>query len=95
MDGSQLVAEAVRPRGTSEGQMGHDWVTDQYQFNAQTGVPNGCQTRGRPENRYGRTTVVKLTNIIMIWLALLAGILAFDFMILWIASGRVIERIPF
>jgi hypothetical protein len=99
MDGSQLVAEAVRPRGTLErkGQVerkiGHDWATDKLQNNTRTALSIGVQDQSFPDRRV--TPVVKLAKLIGAALVIIAGILTFDLLILWIASGRVIERMPF
>ena len=97
MDGSQLVARAGQPRGTSdekaqlEGDTGHAWPTADPQIDNWTNLPNVVQGQRLPRV----TPVVKLRNIIGISVALMAGILAFDFLILWIASARVIDRLPF
>jgi hypothetical protein len=39
--------------------------------------------------------VVKLAKMIILAFVMIAGILTFDLLILWIASGKLIERIPF
>jgi hypothetical protein len=98
MDGSQLVAEAARPRSTSgpvEGELRRDWPTGEREFNIWAVSPSGTQDQSLPANRHRVTLVVKVTKIIGPALALVAAILAFDFLILWIASARVIERMPF
>jgi hypothetical protein len=40
------------------------------------------------------TPLVKLAKIIVVALVVIAGILAFDFLILWITSGKFLERLP-
>jgi hypothetical protein len=96
MDGSQLVAKAARPRSTSgqvEGEFRRDWHTNEFDIWAVS--PSGARDQGLPVIERRATAVVKLAKLIGLALVLLAAILAFDFAILWIASARVIERIPF
>jgi hypothetical protein len=99
MDGSQWVTEAAHPRGTLEqkgqveGKIGHDWATNKLQINTRTALSNGVQDQSFPDPRV--TPVVKLAKLISAALVMIAGILTFDLLILWIASGRVIERMPF
>jgi hypothetical protein len=37
---------------------------------------------------------LRLAKIIVVALVVIAGILAFDFLILWITSGKFLERLP-
>jgi hypothetical protein len=98
MDGSHLVAETAHLRGTSgqvEGELRRDWPTDEREFNVWAVSPSGARDQGLPANRHRVTLVVKLAKIIGLALVLVAAILAFDLLVLWIASARVIERMPF
>jgi len=95
MDGSQLVAEAARPRSTSGQVEGEFRPANEREFNIWAVSPRLCRDRGLSANAHRATLVVKLVKLIGLALVLLAAILAFDFVILWIASARVIERIPF
>jgi hypothetical protein len=80
MDGSQLVAQALQPRYTSQQKAQMEGKRRRAQFTADiTSV----------------TPLVKLAKAISIALVAIAGISALDFVILWITSGRLIERIPF
>jgi hypothetical protein len=69
--GSQLVAQASHPLGTSE------------------------QDQSIPGYSTSVTPVVGWAKIVSAAVVLLAGIMVFDCLILWIASARVIERMPF
>jgi hypothetical protein len=95
MDGSQLVAGAARLRGTSGQVEGELRPTGEREFNIWAVSPSGARDQGFLANRNRVTLVVKLAKIIGLALVLVAAILAFDFLILWIASARVIERMPF
>ncbi len=98
MDGSQLVAEAVRPRSISgqvEGELRPDWHTNEPEFGIWAVSTSGARDHSLPANKPGAAPVVKLAKLIGLASVLLAAILAFDFVILWIASARVIERMPF
>ncbi|HEV2188612.1 MAG TPA: hypothetical protein VGR70_15485 [Stellaceae bacterium] len=98
MDGSQFVTEAARPRGTS-GQVGgklrHDWPIDEREFDIWTVLPSNVEDQGLPLNRHCATLIINLAKIIGLALVLIATLLAFNFLILWIASARVIEQVPF
>jgi hypothetical protein len=41
------------------------------------------------------TPVVELAKMIVAFLVMISGMLAFEFLILWMAAGKLIERIPF
>lgn len=98
MDGSELVAEAARPRGASgqvEGELTRNWLADEREFNIWAVSTGDVREQGLPANRYRATLFVRLAKIIGLAFVLVGAMLAFDFLILWIASARVIERMPF
>jgi low affinity Fe/Cu permease len=37
----------------------------------------------------------RLENMVIVFVVMIAGILTFDFLILWMTSGKFIERFPF
>jgi hypothetical protein len=59
-----------------------------------TGFSNAAQDRSAP-GYVASVTPEKLAKMLGVALAMIAGILAFDLLVLWIAAGRLIERLPF
>jgi hypothetical protein len=64
--------------------------------------PSIDQTVRLPNHSQGRSAPASVGNVVpaMAWamtaaLLTIAGAVAFDFLVLWIASARVIERLPF
>jgi hypothetical protein len=48
-----------------------------------------------PGHNVSDTLFVKLAKMIAVALVLIAGVLSFDLLVLWVAAGRLIARIPF
>jgi hypothetical protein len=59
------------------------------------GSSNGVQGDSLPGRIAGDTPIAKLAKMIGVGLAMIAGILSFDLLVLWIAAGRLIAHIPF
>ena len=60
-----------------------------------TGFSSGAPSQRMPGHGTGATPVVKLATMIGVALVVLAGLLTFDLLVLWITAGRLIARLPF
>ena len=61
---------------------------------AQTSLSNGVQNQSTSGHIASITSIAKLTKMIIVALVIIAGMLTFDFLILWITSGKFLERLP-
>ena len=77
------------------------FVSDRHQSEVQCPIDQGAglSNRGHDQKAPGYIgsfrPAVNLAEMIIAALAVIAGILVLDLLVLWIAAGKLIERIPF
>jgi hypothetical protein len=78
-----------------EAEVGRDRFAADLPTNRRIGFPDDARKLSAPGYVTSVTPIVTLARMLAVSLAMIAGILALDLLVLWIAAGKLIERLPF
>jgi hypothetical protein len=89
------VQRASRQIVHGEAEEKRDRLAADLPTDRRTGFPDDAPKLSAPGYATSVTPVVKLPRMLAVALAMIGGILALDLLVLWIAAGKLIERLPF